>query len=232
LTAWSDLYLERLTQELDARADPEKAAPMAAYMRNQFPFLGVQGQGRRDAMALARADLPKSTEADLTDVVRALWRRDAREYQLVGSDEVWRAAPRCTPGFLAVVGELITTKSWWDTVDRLAVRGAGVLVGNHPELRREMDRWLGEEDLWLRRSALLHQLLWRDRTDAEWLFAACERRAGETDFFMRKAIGWVLREYSKTDPEAVRDFVSSHAGQLSPLSRREALARIDKHERR
>jgi 3-methyladenine DNA glycosylase AlkD len=228
VTAWSSAYLERLTPALEARADADKAKGMAAYMRNRFPFLGVQGPGRREAMAAARADLPQPSEADLTDLVRALWRLDAREYQYVGSDEIWRAAGRCGPSFLTVIEWVITARSWWDTVDRLAVHGAGVLVANHSALRTEMDRWLDDDDLWLRRSALLHQLLWRDRTDAAWLFAACERRAGETEFFIRKAIGWVLREYSKTDASAVRGFVAAHEVDLSPLSRREALAWLDK----
>jgi 3-methyladenine DNA glycosylase AlkD len=223
VTTWSDSYLARLVPGVEAAADPVRAAGTAAYMRPQFVFLGVGLPRLRELAGAARSGLAEPAEDDLADLVDALWAKAEREYQHVGLEEMKRNARRLPPGFLWVVERLITTRSWWDTVDALATRGAGVLVANHPELRAEMDRWLDDDDLWLRRSALLHQLHWRERTDADWLFAACLRRSGERDFFIRKAIGWALREYSKTEAAAVREFVASHQDSLSPLSRREAL---------
>jgi 3-methyladenine DNA glycosylase AlkD len=202
---------------------------MAAYMRHQFVFAGIGASEQKRLAGLAREGLGRPGEDELAALVVALWDREPREYQLIGTTEVRRNVRHCSPLFLAVVEQLIVTKSWWDTVDALAVHGAGALVASHPALRPQMDRWLASDELWLRRAALLHQLLWRDRTDADWLFDACRQRAGERDFFIRKAIGWALREYSKTDGAAVRSFVEADAEALSPLSRREALAWLVKH---
>ncbi|MGH9247435.1 MAG: DNA alkylation repair protein [Acidimicrobiales bacterium] len=226
MTRWAEDYVAALVAGFEANADPFTAAPMQRYLRDQFPCLGITSPRRRELARDVRSGLARPTEADLVNLVRALWRLTAREYQYVGSDEIRRHAKRLSPAFVAVVEELVTTKSWWDTVDALAVHGAGALVAAHPERRADMDRWLDSDDLWLRRSALLHQLLWRGRTDGDWLFAACRRRADDPDFFIRKAIGWALREYSKTDADAVGRFVAEHDGVLSPLSRREALKRL------
>jgi 3-methyladenine DNA glycosylase AlkD len=89
-----------------------------------------------------------------------------------------------------------------------------------------MEEWVGSEDLWLARTAILHQGRYRERTDAAFLFAACLRRAGDPEFFIRKAIGWALRDYARVDPEAVRRFVTDHAQQLSGLSKREAMKHL------
>ncbi|HEX5947738.1 MAG TPA: DNA alkylation repair protein, partial [Acidimicrobiales bacterium] len=113
-----------------------------------------------------------------------------------------------------------------------ATRAVGDLVRHHPALRARMDAWLVGTDMWLVRSALLHMNRWRAATDADWLFAACLTRADHPDFFVRKAIGWALREYSKTDAAAVVAFVAANAGTLSGLSRREALVWLERRRRR
>jgi 3-methyladenine DNA glycosylase AlkD len=118
---------------------------------------------------------------------------------------------------------MIVTKPWWDTVDGIATRIVGPMVLATPDLVARMDAWLETDNLWLVRTAILHQLGWRERTDADRLWRYCQRRADHADFFIRKAIGWVLRQYSKTDAEAVRRFVAANASTLSPLSQREAL---------
>jgi 3-methyladenine DNA glycosylase AlkD len=110
-------------------------------------------------------------------------------------------------------------------VDALAANVIGPMVAADPALIATMDRWI-DDDLWIARAALLHQLTYRDRTDAERLFGYVDRRCGDTDFFIRKAAGWALREYAKTDPDAVRRFVARRGERLSGLTRREALKRI------
>jgi 3-methyladenine DNA glycosylase AlkD len=126
----------------------------------------------------------------------------------------------------------ITTRSWWDTVDGLAQLVVGHLVHEHRELASLMAEWLVSENLWLARTAILHQERWGADTDPAWLFAACLRRASDTEFFLRKAIGWALRSYSYVDPGAVEQFVHDHATELSGLSRREALKAIERERRR
>jgi 3-methyladenine DNA glycosylase AlkD len=137
-----------------------------------------------------------------------------------------------TAGLLGPLEGLLTTRPWWDTVDSLATHAVGDVVRRNPELRTTMDRWVHGDDMWLSRSALLHMNRWKDATDREWLFSACLHLAGHEDFFVRKAIGWALRELTKTDEAAVVTFVDAHRDELSGLSRREALMWLERRRRR
>ena len=197
------------------------AVPMAKYMRDRFPFLGIKSPQRRALQREALKGLPRPSEAELKAVALALWQRPEREYQYAACDLLERHARICGPEFLGVVERLITAKSWWDTVDALALV-AGALVAAYPALTVTMDRWIVSDDFWLARSAITHQLRFKDRTDADRLFRYCVHRSRDREFFIRKGIGWALREYSKADAAAVRTFVAKHP-ELSPLSRREAL---------
>lgn len=216
--------LDRLKAAYTAEADTVRAASMAAYMRDQFPYLGLMTKVRRAAGKPLLAETKGWDEADLTALARACWALPEREYQYFGAEVLIARVKSLSVGFVPVLRELITTKSWWDTVDGLAASLTGPLVTAHPGLAEVMDEWIGEEDFWLARTAILHQLTYKDATDAERLFAYCDGRKDDTEFFIRKAIGWALREYAKTDAEAVRDFVE-RAG-LKGLSRREALKHI------
>lgn len=211
-------------------ADPERAAAMAAYMRNRFAFLGLPSPRRRNLQGDALAGLAGLDEARLATIARELWDLPQREYQYAACDLIRRCVPHCSPAFLDVLEELVTTRSWWDTVDALA-HAVGELVLRHPSCAEAMERWARSEDVWLIRVAIIHQLGCRQQTDAARLFSFCAEHAGHPDFFVRKGIGWALREYGKTDPGAVRAFVDAHPG-LSSLSRREALRRIEQPQRR
>ena len=129
---------------------------------------------------------------------------------------------------MTTIRTLITTRSWWDTVDPLATRVVGGLVRRHPELTAEMDAWSVAENLWLVRTAILHQLHYGPDTDTDRLFGYCTRQAGHRDFFVRKAIGWALRQYARTDPAAVSGYVAGNRDGLSPLSVREATKHLDR----
>lgn len=230
---------DRLAAELAARADPGRAGPMARYMRDRFAFLGVPAAQQRDAWRAATAGLPRwLPEAVVVEAAHALWRRPEREHQHVACTLVNRHAgspprrPAATVGFVDTVEALLTAKAWWDTVDSLATHAVGDLVRHHPELRARMDGWLAGDDLWLIRAALLHMNRWKAQRDADWLFAACLARADHPDFFVRKAIGWALREHTKVDEAAVVTFVAAHERELSGLSRREALMWLERRRRR
>lgn len=216
--------LDAVVRGLRAAADADRAADMAAYMRGQFPFLGVPTPERRRIsrpVVVAARTLPGPEAVGLVD---RLWSLPEREFQYVGSDLARAGAARWDPVQLADLRRFVTTHSWWDTVDPLS-RAVGDLAATHPGLGAEMDRWIDDADLWVARVALLHQLGWRDRTDADRLFAFCASRATDTEFFIRKAIGWALRDYARTAPDAVARFVRDHP-ELSGLSRREALKHL------
>ncbi|WP_238011284.1 DNA alkylation repair protein [Dactylosporangium sp. AC04546] len=215
--------IERLQAAFTAGADPGRAGPMKAYMRDQFEFLGLTSEPRRALTREVLAGAARPTERDLVEVALACWALPEREYQYFACDYLRRHAKVLTPAALPAIRTLITTKSWWDTVDILAANVVGPMVTAHPELRTTMDEWAGRPgELWTARTAILHQLRYGERTDTGRLFAYCESWAAEPDFFIRKAIGWALREYAKTDAAAVRAFVDGHPS-LSPLSVREAL---------
>jgi 3-methyladenine DNA glycosylase AlkD len=218
--------VERLVAAYGAAADPVRATSMRAYMRDQFPFLGLPTPARRALSRQVLAGVPAPDEDGLRALTLACWALPEREYQYFACDLLSRYAARCTPGFLPTAEALLTTKSWWDTVDELAANVVGGIVLRHPEALSTMDSWLVADNLWLARTALLHQLRYKDRTDTDRLFRYCLTRAGHPDFFIRKAIGWALRQYAWTDPEPVRRFVAANRDVLSPLSVREALKNI------
>ncbi|MGW6476191.1 DNA alkylation repair protein [Streptomyces nigra] len=222
----ADTVIERLTAVYGAAADPERAVVMRAYMKDVAPFLGIPSPERR---ALSRSVLqgtPRPDERDCTAVALRCWRLPEREYQYFAVDLLRRHVRRLSSGFLPVARHLVTTVPWWDTVDALAAHVVGGLVAADPALTADMDAWIEDDDLWVVRTALLHQLRYGERTDAGRLFAYCLRQSGHPDFFVRKAIGWCLREYAKTDPDAVRDFMEREGGRFAPLSVREALKNI------
>jgi 3-methyladenine DNA glycosylase AlkD len=217
--------LDDVARDLRAAADPEEATGMSAYMKNQFPFLGVKTPTRR---AIQKPLIEASAGADageLLDVARRCWDEEQREFQYVGADLLRKRAGILEPGDLHAVEALITTKSWWDTVDSLAAWTVGPMVRHHPLLADIMDGWIDGER-WVARTAILHQLSFKHDTDEQRLFDYCRRRAGDTDFFIRKAIGWAMRQYARVAPDDVRAFVEAHDSVLSSLSKREALKHL------
>ncbi|MFE0105558.1 DNA alkylation repair protein [Streptomyces sp. NPDC059009] len=222
----TDAVLPRLTTIYARAADPERAAQMRAYMKDVAPFLGLSSPARRELSRAVLAGTPRPEEADCTALALRCWRLPEREYHYFAVDCLRRHVRRCSSDFLPVARHLVTTVPWWDTVDLLAAHVVGGLVAADPALRADLDAWIEDDDLWVARTALLHQLRYKDATDTGRLFGYCVRQSGHPDFFIRKAIGWCLREYAKTDPDAVRDFVAKERSRLSPLSVREALKNI------
>ncbi|MFE1073983.1 DNA alkylation repair protein [Streptomyces sp. NPDC058783] len=225
-SALADTVLERLTAEYPTAADPERAAKLRSYMRDVAPFLGMTSSVRRSLSRTVLAGLPRPDEPDCAAVALRCWRLPEREYHYFAVDYLRRHVTHCSSGFLPVVRHLLTTVPWWDTVDLLAAHVVGGLVAADRDLTAVMDAWIGDEDLWLVRAALLHQLRYKERTDTDRLFGYCARQSGHGDFFVRKAVGWSLREYAKTDPDAARAFVAEYRTRLAPLSVREALRTV------
>lgn len=211
---------------LVAAADPAQAEPMAAYMKHLFPFLGVSAPKRRAAQKPVLDQLAEATGEELLRFAQLCWEAPERELQYVAADALRRHQRKLGPGDLAAIQGLITTRSWWDTVDALATHVVGPLVLRHRELAEVMDRWITDRNIWLARTAILHQLLYKEQTDVTRLFAYADQQAASTEFFIRKALGWALRQHARVDPEAVRAYVASHSDRLSGLTRREALKRL------
>ncbi|WP_031091334.1 DNA alkylation repair protein [Streptomyces sp. NRRL WC-3549] len=225
-SALADTVLLRLTRVYPEAADPGRAVSTAAYLRNVAPLLGIPAPHRRALSRAVLAGTGRPDETDCTAIALRCWELPEREYRYFAADFLRRHVGCCTSGFVPVLRHLVSTDPWWDTVDVLAVHVAGPLVSAAPALRTTMDRWAEDDDLWVVRTALLHQLRYQERTDADRLFGYCLLRAGHPDFFIRKAIGWSLREYAKTDPHAVRAFVDGARDRLAPLSVREALKNL------
>jgi 3-methyladenine DNA glycosylase AlkD len=223
-----DILLQRLEDAFEAHRDVARAEAMASYMRNQFEFYGIGSPERSALLRRAAEGLGTPTESDLATFAAACWARPEREFQYAAVAYVRRHVKRCSAAFLQVAEELVTTRSWWDTVDELAQHVVGPLVASHPELHGTLDLWIESPNVWLARTAILHQNRFGEDTDAERLFAYCRRRAGDSDFFIRKAIGWALREYAQVDSSAVLAFVTAESHTLAPLSRREAFKHLRK----
>lgn len=214
-----------LRQALEPLGDPERAINMAAYMKDHFEYLGIMAGPRREAQ---RPFLNLATKGPIEDVwltVEECWDQPEREFQYAGADLLRKNAQRLSPDDLPRVRHLIETKPWWDTVDSLATHVVGVVVKRH-DLGHVMDEWIDSEDIWVARTAILHQLFYKRDTDADRLFEYCHRRAPDTEFFIRKALGWALRQYARIDPEGVKVFVEDNADELSGLTKREALKRV------
>jgi 3-methyladenine DNA glycosylase AlkD len=213
--------------ELTARSDPVAAVGMAQYMKTDMPFYGVKKPGRAPVFRELRRRWRPQTRADYEALVSALWEQPHREekYFAIG---VARESPEfITSVSLPLYRRLIVEGAWWDFVDEVAAHLVGrVLLDERPGTSRLLRQWIADADLWLRRTAIISQLTHKGATDAAMLFEFCAARAHESEFFIRKAIGWALREYAKTDPESVRKFVASHHDELSGLSRREALKHL------
>ena len=208
---------------LSAVADSTRAAPMSAYMKEVAPFLGVSAPARRAAVrGLGRPPID-----ELPQVARMLWVLPEREYAYVACDWLERATRKGPASLLPLIEELVRSRSWWDTVDSLSASVAN-LVATHPELVAEMDRWINDANFWVARVAILHQLGRGTATDAERLFRLCLVRAHEKEFFIRKAIGWALRDYAWRAPDAVDQFVTEHRDELSALTIREATKNLTK----
>jgi 3-methyladenine DNA glycosylase AlkD len=220
--------VEALAARFEAVRDPAAAERMARYMRDRYPFLGINSPARRSIQREAM----KETGVDREELLRTaeeLWRHPEREYQYAACDLLIARVRLLEPSDLGQLHRFITTKSWWDTVDALAIHVVGPLVlSDRTAGDPVIDSWISSDDVWVARAAILHQNRWKERTDEERLFDFCRRRAGDTDFFLRKAIGWALREYSKTSPRSVRAFITANDDVLSGLSKREGLKRLDR----
>jgi 3-methyladenine DNA glycosylase AlkD len=216
-------------------AEPGRAPAMQAYTKSSMPYLGVTAVPLRRVCREVFAEVDLPTAAAWRRAVLGLWRGARYREERYGAIELTGAKRFDRFQDLAALPmyeEMIVTGAWWDLVDGIAGHRLGLLLRRFPrEMRREMLAWSRSDDLWKRRSAILCQLTFKKDTDLDLLYAAIEPALSSREFFLRKAIGWALRQYAWTDPREVRRYVREHEAELSPLSKREALKNAGTGER-
>jgi 3-methyladenine DNA glycosylase AlkD len=215
-------WVKQVQDLLPTLANEKNAKFMTAYLRDQYSFYGIQSGPRREILKplFSASSLPHVDEVPL--VVDQLMALPEREYQLVAIDLLIKLKKKLPATMLVDLERWITTKSWWDTVDMLATHIAGTFFQQYPhETADFIKRWRHSDNIWLRRTTLLYQLKYKQNTDVDLLRAIIEENLDDKEFFIQKAIGWVLREYSKTDPEWVVSYIEQQ--QIQGLARREGL---------
>ena len=210
--------VEELVKDLKAVANPDDAVAMKAYMKNKFEFLGVKTPARRK---LTKAFFKQQTDSVIDwNFINEAWNNPYRELQYTALDYLESRKKLFTPSDLSHLKKLAQTKSWWDTIDFLD-RLVGSIIARFPETKEIILAWSRDEDIWLRSLAIDHQLLRKEETDTELLEKILVNNLDRTEFFINKAIGWALRDYSKTNPDWVRDFIEQHQAEMTALSIRE-----------
>lgn len=212
---------------LRGQADPVRAAGAQSYMKSELPSLGVRVPEVRRIVAEAVAEEPFRSGDELRATVLDLWRSAGfREERYAAIDLTGNRLVRGDLGMLPVYEEIIRSGAWWDFADGVSGRICNLLQAHRPEMTAVLLRWSTDADFWIRRASITAQLKAKGATDPVLLARVIEANLDDKEFFIRKAIGWALREYAKTSPEWVLAFVAQHASALSPLSRREALRRL------
>lgn len=197
--------------------NPEQAVKMKAYIRDQFEYIGIPTPLRRK---LSREVIKAQKTVDW-DFIFKCWEQPEREFQYLAIDCLDKVKSKLTPDDIPNLRRLITEKSWWDTVDGLDVI-VGDIVLRYTEANEIFLQWSACDNIWLRRTAIDHQLLRKDKSDTALFEQILVNNFEQNEFFIKKAIGWSLREYSKTNPDWVRGFIARHTEKLSPLSIKEA----------
>ena len=227
----SDL-LQDLRARLTAIADPVRAAGQQAYMKSAMPYFGVSTVPMRRTCKAIFKDLiwpdRKAWQADVLALWRGATHREERYAAIeLSGMKAARAFQRIDA--LPMYEEMIVTGAWWDHVDAIAGQRLWTILDNdRPAMRTAMLAWSRDRDMWKRRSSILCQLRAKEKTDLDLLYACIEPSLESKEFFLRKGIGWALRQYAWTNPDEVRRYVAAHEGRLSGLSKREALKNVDR----
>ena len=216
-----------LREALRENANPEKAPGMQAYMKSEMPYLGVQTPALKAVCRKVFAAHPIEAQKHWLDAILAIWRNaDYREerYAAIRLGEHPDYEEFRTLAALSCYEEMIVDGAWWDYVDAIAPRLVGGLLTRYPEeMKGVMLEWAHSSDIWKRRTSIICQLKFKDATDVDLLQACIEPSIDHTEFFLRKAIAWALREYAKTDPDEVIAYITENAHRLSMFSKKEAL---------
>jgi 3-methyladenine DNA glycosylase AlkD len=220
--------IEAITKLMYAQADAKKSVGMQAYMKNKFPFLGIQ-KPMRSTLQKAWIAAFKNQDIEITHAVLIrLWQLPEREFQYVGMDLMLTCRKHWSDASEQIFIEMATHKPWWDTVDLIAAKMLGILwLKHHNTHHAKIITHALSEDIWLNRIAILHQLTYKAQTNTQLLEKVIACTIHKNEFFIQKAIGWALRQYSYTNPKYVKQYVQD-TPQLSNLAKREALKAINR----
>lgn len=211
-----------IMEKFEANRNEELAGPMKAYLKNHFPFLGIKSPLRKQLLKEHFAAYTLPEPGQLFEEAWKLYHLPEREYQYAAIALIEKMKKHLTIDDFPTLLQFIETKSWWDSIDTIAPHFVGRIVKLDREYGEKiMLEWSQSDNMWTNRAAILHQLKFKKETDTDLLFQIIKQHSESKEFFIQKAIGWVLREYAKTDPEVVKAFVEVHP--LKPLSKREAL---------
>lgn len=213
--------VEFAVSKMDEVKVMEDALQMKRYMKDHFEFYGVKSPARKTVQKELKVFWKKYDNETLFNFVESLWALPQRELQYIAIDTLDSRSKKWDASYLHRVENLIVTKSWWDTVDGLAANIVGSIFFRNRDAQMEwVEKWNNSENMWLNRSALIHQLRYKTEVDLELLFALVESHIGSKVFFINKASGWALRQASKFYPNEVKQFISDHP-QLSNLTKKE-----------
>lgn len=216
-----------IRETLADAANAEFAASMQAYMKSEMPFRGVMAGDRKRIFSQLVKENPITSQTGYECIIREIWDANFREERYMAVALARRYKKFQVIEMLPLYRMMIQTGAWWDYVDEIAAHIIGALLRRYPhEMKQTLRTWIEDEDVWIRRSAILSQLQFKNETDARLLFELCESRLDETGFWICKAIGWALRAYSKTEPYAVRRFVDQNKSRMSRVSLKEAVKYI------
>jgi 3-methyladenine DNA glycosylase AlkD len=206
-------------------ANAADARPMSDYMKNIAPFFGVKAAPRRQIQKEVFKQYTTLPEDRWQTLLKDLYNEPERELHQMATDWLYHRRKSFHKDTIKLIEWMITHNSWWDTVDFLAERSLGEWAAKFPnDAAPVIKRYISSDNFWLNRSAIIHQMFYGDKTDTALLEASIIPHLGSKEFFLRKAIGWALRQYAKTDPDWVRNFVGTHP--MSGLSKREALKHL------
>lgn len=224
-------YVENIVDIFLENSVPENIKPMSDYMKGKFEFFGIKTPERREVSKKFFTEFGYPAEEEFEKTIRDLWNRPQREIHYFTLDLINKLQGKLANNYLDLWEELILTNSWWDSVDGLASNVIGKHFKTYPEEKYPVtERWIDSGNIWLQRTSLLFQLKYKSETDLQLLERYVLKLKDSEEFFIRKAIGWILREYSKTDSKYVVDFVKNI--DISEFSKKEALKWINKQKNR
>ena len=220
------MFIKDLTNLYSKHANAENATHMKSYMRGQFEFYGIKTKERRTLLKQAIASNEEEVVTNVRELTFQLYKLPQREFHLT-ANEIFdkQLRKKYLKDDIVLIERLITENSWWDTVDFIAKWVLGNYLTIYPDMvETTITRFSNVDNIWLNRSTIIFQLGYKHNTDEELLFKQCMAHKESNEFFIQKAIGWALREYGKTSPQSVLNFVNSTS--LKPLSHREAIRNI------